>query len=327
MTTPTPRADRTTSRRTSATRLAVCLGAPLALGCTALAVAPGAQAAPATPVPATAPGTDAPGTEAAETTGWVRAGHLSPGTPKADVTLTPFSGGDPVTIRGVAFSDVTDYLRVPQGLYTLAIRAEDQPDSQPMVTANVQVDAGSASTVIATGEDGPAQVQVVTDDLTPPADDKAKVRLISAASTSEPVTATVVDGPVLADEVTTGSATGYAEVEAQTWDIDVTAGDVDAPASSIPVEAGGVYTLLVLGDDAGGLELQAIQDSAGSGPMPQGGVDTGAGGLAAPTGTGTGAGGDASALLAPAAGTALAVALGGALVLRTRTRRHLEETG
>lgn len=304
------------------------IGAPLALGCAALAIAP-AQAAPAAhdaaaAAPATTSLVDAqPGTEAAETTGWVRAGHLSPGTPKADVTLTPFSGGDPVTLRGVEFSDVTGYVRVPQGLYALAIRAEDQPDSQPMVTANIQVDAGSASTVIATGEEGAAQVQVVTDDLTPPAEDKAKVRLISAASTTEPVTAQVVGGPVLAEDVTTGSATGYAEVEAQTWAVDVTAGDVTAPASSIPVEAGGVYTLLVLGDDAGGLELQAIQDGAGSGAMPEGGVDTGAGGLA-PGATG---GHDASALTAPAAGAGLAAVLAGALVLRTRTRRSVEETG
>lgn len=260
---------------------------------------------------ATAPAADAD-------TGWVRAGHLSPATPKADITLTPFSGGDPVTIEGVSFSDITDYARVPVGIYTLAIRPAGEPEALPMVSASVRVDPGTASTVIATGEDGPVDVQVIDDDLTPPTDGEAKVRLISAASTSEPVTASVVDGPVLASEVTTGSATGYAEVAAQTWDIDVVAGDATAPASSVPVEAGGVYTLLVLGNDDDGLTLSAVQDSAGSGQMPTGGVDTGAGGLA-DAAPGAGAGSSATTPAVLAAGALLLV---GAAFGATRLRRE-----
>lgn len=267
-------------RRGKFTAAAIAAGLGLVTAPILAAASASPVAASASPIAASAEQAASATEEAAQSIGWVRAGHLSPGTPKADITLTPFSGGDPLTIRGVAFADVTDYLRVPAGLYTLAIRAEDQPDAQPMVTANVVVAEGSASTVIATGEDGPAQVQVVSDDLTPPSEGTAKVRLISAAGTDEPVTASVVDGPTLAEDVTTGSATGYAEVAAQTWDIEVAAGDTTAPAASIAVEAGGVYTLLVLGDDVDGLELQAIQDSAGTGSMPQGGVDTGAGGTA-----------------------------------------------
>lgn len=305
-----PTTRRTPLVRTAAVSTLLGLTAALALGTAGAATAaPAATASGAATAPSAAP--------ADADTGWVRAGHLSPATAKADITLTPFAGGDPVTIEGVEFSDITDYARVPVGIYTLAIRPAGEPEALPMVSATVRVDPGTASTVIATGEEGPVDVQVINDDLTPPADGEAKVRLISAASTTEPVTASVVDGPVLAADVTTGSATGYAEVAAQTWDIDVMAGDAAAPASMVPVEAGGVYTLLVLGNDDDGLTLSAVQDSAGSEMMPTGGVDTGAGGLAEDAGSS-----------APATSTTPAVLAGGALLLAgaafgaTRLRRE-----
>ncbi|SDR74618.1 protein of unknown function [Nocardioides scoriae] len=249
------------------------------------------------------------------TTGWIRAGHLSPGTPKADVRLTPFKGGRTQTLSNVAFGELTDYERVPTGLYTVSlVRAGSPMSAAPMISQNVRVSEGAASTVIATGEGEQVRATVLSDDLTAPPAGQAKVRLVSAATDPGTVDAKVVAGPTLAQDVTTGSSTGYADVGAQTWSVQVAGSDGEGSVTRrVPVEAGGVYTLVALNDAQGGLELKAVQDSGSStaadGAMPTGGVDTGAGGLADSQDGGTGT---LATLLAAA------VAAGGVLLLRRR---------
>lgn len=225
-------------------------------------------------------------TAATTTSGWIRAGHLSPGTPKADVRLTPFAGGRTQTLDSVSFGQLSDYTRVPVGLYTVSlVRAGSPMATAPMISQNVRVAEGAASTVIATGAGDQVRASVLSDDLTPPPSGQAKVRLVSASTDPATVDATIVSGPTLAKGVTTGSSTGYADVDAQTWSIELAGSDgKDSVVRRVPVQAGGVYTLVALNTAQGGLALKAIQDSGSStttaGAMPTGGVDTGAGGLA-----------------------------------------------
>lgn len=222
-------------------------------------------------------------------TGWVRVGHLSPDTPKAEIQLTSFAGGDTETLGEAEFGDLSGYERVPVGLYTLSLLAVDDAGAEPMLTRNVEVREDGATTIVATGEGDRVRASVLEDDLAPPADGQAKVRLISAANQPEALRASVVDGDVLARDLATGSATGYAQVPARTWEVELAAGDGPGEVSQVALEAGGVYTLVALDAPGDGLELRAVQDSGSStserGSMPVGGVDTGAGGMA--TGSGS----------------------------------------
>lgn len=224
----------------------------------------------------------------APSNGWIRAGHLSPGTPKADVWLTPFAGGRTQVLSSVSFGDFSAYARVPSGLYTVALAEAGSPTSAaPMISQNVRIRPDAALTVVATGTGDGVNTSVLVDDLTPPDTGQARVRLVSASIDPPRIDAQVVDGPTLAQGVRTGGATGYASVAAQTWSIRVagSAGDADAVVNRVPVEAGGVYTLVAINTGDGSLALRAVRDSASSmsaeGAMPTGGVDTGAGGLAA----------------------------------------------
>lgn len=297
--------DRTATQQRSYTGAAAVLVATLlALAGGLVSAAPAAAAAPA-----------ASAVTADSTTGWIRAGHLSPGTPKADVRLTPFRGGQAQTLSNVAFGELTDYERVPTGLYTVSlVRAGSPTSAAPMISQNVRVSEGAASTVIATGKGEQVRATVLSDDLTAPSVGQAKVRLVSAATDPSSVDAEVVAGPTLAEDVTTGSSTGYADVDAQTWSVQVAGSDGGPTVTrQVPVKAGGVYTLVALNDAQGGLQLKAVQDSgsstAANGAMPSGGVDTGAGGLAGSQDTG--AGSLATLLVA-------AVLAGGLVVLRRR---------
>lgn len=265
-------------------------------------------------------------TTAGGPTGWIRAGHLSLGTPKADVRLTPFEGGRPEVLANVSFGQLTDYERVPTGLYTVSlVRAGSPMSAAPMISQNVRVSEGGAATVVATGSGDDVRTTVLADDLTAPPTGQAKVRLLSAATDPATIDATVVGGPSLAQDVATGSSTGYADVDAQTWSIEIAGSDgTGAITRRVPVEAGGVYTLVALDGVGGELELRAVQDSASStaadGAMPSGGVDTGAGGLS-PGRTGDAHGHDpVTALTASVLGSGSLALIGlvGVLGLRRR---------
>lgn len=253
--------------------------------------------------------------EQAEPTGWLRVGHLSPGTPKVEVRLTPFAGGEPTTLTEAAFGDLSDYQRLPVGLYTVGLLPADQPQGSPMLSRSVEVVEGGARTVVATGEGDDIRATVLDDDLTPPPAGEAKVRLVSAVNGVDAVDATVVDGPVLASGLGSGSATGYADVAAQDWEVTLAASGtdvVDGVRNTVTVEPGGVYTLVALDTAQGGLELRAVQDSGAStdrgGAMPTGGVDAGGGGLAP----------EATSPTPWLVGSGLLLALAGAVAVRGR---------
>lgn len=262
-----------------ATALAALLGALLLVLTGALTGAAGAATTPG----GAGEGSDGP-------TGWLRVGHLSPDTPKAQVRLTPFAGGDPEVLTEASFGDLSDYERLPVGLYSVALLPVGEADAAPMLSRSVEVTEGSARTVVATGEGDDVRATVLDDDLTPPAAGQAKVRLVSAVNGADAVDASVVGGPDLATDLGSGSATGYAEVPAQEWAVTLQASGASGPGtqSTVGVRAGGVYTLVALDAPDGGLELRAVKDGAGStaatGAMPTGGVDAGGGGLAADAG-------------------------------------------
>lgn len=220
-------------------------------------------------------------------TGWLRVGHLSPDTPKAQVRLTPFAGGEPSVLTEASFGDLSDYERLPVGLYSVALLPVGEAGATPMLSRSVEVTEGSARTVVATGEGDDVRATVLDDDLTAPAAGQAKVRLVSAVNGADAVDASVVGGPDLATGLGSGSATGYAEVPAQEWAVTLRASGTSGSGteSTVGVRAGGVYTLVALDSADGGLELRAVKDGAGStaatGAMPTGGVDAGGGGLAA----------------------------------------------
>lgn len=221
--------------------------------------------------------------------GWIRGGHLAAGEGSADIRLTPFSGGKTVTVPNVAYGDITPFNSVPAGLYTVAVVAAGSPASAtPMVSASVRVKAGQATSVFAIGKKGEVRSTVLQDDLTAPPEGQARVRLLSAAGTDESVGATLSNGTELASDVPQGKSTGYLAVGAQTWSINVSTSSGAKAMARVPVEAGGVYTLIAAQKATGeGVRLEAVLDANGASTMPRGGVDTGGGWLANSTDAGS----------------------------------------
>jgi len=230
-------------------------------------------------------------------TGWLRIAHLAPAVPAVDIYVTSLDGKTKVKISDEAYGSFTSYRSLQPGVYAVAMRTAGSPStSAPAVTWSVQVKAGQAYTVAAFGTPDQISNRLISDDLTPPAAGKARVRLIQGARSVAPVTVQAVGGPLLAQNVPYGATTGYADVPAGRWALKVTSGGKTA-ATSVDVAAGGVYSLIVVQGKGGALTLKTghnelatdvkgkpmsidVTSDAAAKTAAVGGVNTGLGGTA-----------------------------------------------
>ncbi len=233
--------------------------------------------------------------------GQLRLAHLSPDTPSVDVYVD--SVADPAAgqvFTAVGYGTVSEYRTVPAGTYAISTRAAGAgPDTPPVLSTTVEVAPGTARTVAGVGPFADVGLEVLEDDLTPPAAGAARLRVVAAASTAPTLDVAVPGGPQVADDVAFADATGYVDVPAGDTGITVTPDGGQATDLPVGVAAGSVYSVLVLDRPGGGLTVRTVLDAAGSAVVPSGGVEAGAGG-AAPAG-------DPSASVAP-------TAVGGSLV-------------
>jgi Domain of unknown function (DUF4397) len=261
----------------------------------------------AVPAATAAGATTGPGT-AASGTAWIRLAHLSPDTPAVDVYLYAF--GNPrarTVLRHVGYGDVSGYLPVPGGAYSVAMRAAGAPaTSPPVLSSSTRVASGAAYTVLAVGPRPGLRLRVFHDDLTTPAG-KALVRVVQASMKHSRVTVSL-GGKTIGSQLPFTSVTPYQAVAPGQATLAVTGGT----RSRVTLTAGSIHTLVVL-DGAKGLEVTYLEDANGSSQLPVGGPETGLGGTA-PHGPGS-----PLPWLALIAGGSV-VALGGGLRLR-RTRR------
>ncbi|TDN46272.1 uncharacterized protein DUF4397 [Curtobacterium flaccumfaciens] len=218
---------------------------------------------------------------AATDDGWLRVGHLSPDTKSVDVELSSLSGGKKVfELDDVTYGQVSKYTELAAGTYVLSMRASDAPDLTPVVSTDVTVRGGDASTVVAYGKNTALKTAAYTDDLEQPGDGKSKLRLVQAATTAKKVDVSTSDGTAIASDAAFGTATQYATVDAGKWDLDISGGGQTGSAD-VDLAGNTVSTLFVLDDSKGDLTIVPVTDAAATAATPTGGVQTGGGGTAA----------------------------------------------
>lgn len=261
--------------------------------------------------------------EASGSGGWIRLAHLSPDTPSVNVALTSFSDSlSMIELKDVSYGDVSTYTKVPAGRYVASMTpAGGSKDSTPAITQAVTVENGKAYTVAAVGRNADLTGKVLVDDLQPPKEGQAKIRLLQATTAVESVTVTAMGGPVLARDAAFGTATGYAEVKSGAWSLElVPTGSTAAPViAEAAVTSGSVNTVIVLDNPAGGVTAKVIKDASGVKTAPKKGIETG-GGATATDVIATPAATSLSWGLVPTVGASALLLAGLALVL-VRARR------
>ena len=213
--------------------------------------------------------------------GYVRLAHLSPDTPAVDVYLKSEAGAvDDQKFDGVAYGAMSNYLRLPAGTYSVAMRkAGAAASTPPVLTTQVTVDDGGAYTVAGVGRYADLGLRVLEDDLKLPGSDESKIRIIQASVRAPVLDVGGANGVSIADRVAFATTTDYREVNPGKWTVKVQPSGCGR-TSHLPctLGAGNVYSLLVLDDKKGGLKPDLHIDSTRQGGVPQGGVATGAGG-------------------------------------------------
>jgi hypothetical protein len=215
---------------------------------------------------------------AASGTGWVRCANLSPGNPAVDIYLLAFgNSGNPTVLRHVSYGDVSSYMAVGAGQYTVAMRPVGaSASSPPIVSANFMVSAGTNYTVASLGPASARRIEVLRDEMAAPKG-SALIRVIQASLKQDQVTISY-GGDVLAQQLAFGGVTSYMSVRPGTQTVTFSASGHQT-TMSVTLAAGSVHTIVVL-DSSSGLKVDNLTDAAGSSAAPMGGAATGFGGMA-----------------------------------------------
>ena len=207
---------------------------------------------------------------AAQDEAYVRVVHASPDAPNVDVWVD----GE-IVLTDVPFTAVSEYLSLPAGTYNVQVTATGATD--PVIDADLSLEAGTSYTVAATGLLADIAPVVLTDDRAP-ASGQAKLRVFHASpSAPASVDVAVTDGPVLVEGLAFPEATGYLTVDAGTYPLEIrAAGETDAALTlEATLAAGENYTAIAMdGGDAGvqvivATEAMSMPDTAMAQPaMP-----------------------------------------------------------
>jgi Domain of unknown function (DUF4397) len=203
---------------------------------------------------------------------------MSPNTPACDVYLYDF--GNPhaeVVLKHVGYGDVSSYLAIGSGQYTVAMRAAGAaPTSSPILSSSVNVAAGGSYTIAAMGAASALRLDFLRDQLSSPRG-RALVRVIQASLRQHKVT--ITDGNhVLARQLPFASVSAYQVVSVGEQRLRCM-GENSNAAQSVNLAADTIHTLVVL-DTPSGIHVGTLEDAAGSSIMPAGPADTGLGGTA-----------------------------------------------
>ncbi len=215
----------------------------------------------------------------ADTGTYVRLAQLAPD--GGGVAMTVTSASDPsktVMLPAAMYGGVSDYQRLEPGDYVVAIRPSGE-NGPPAVTAALKAVAGASYTLAAVGKTTTTGLTILTDDLTPPTNGGARLRVVSAAADAATLDVRGPGGSPIALGLAAGQAGPYRAVPAGTLTLSASAAGSAPTPLSVGVGANQVVTVVVVSDN-GTLAARPHVDAAGPVAVPPGPVDAGYGGAA-----------------------------------------------
>lgn len=221
----------------------------------------GREAKQTAPVQTEAGGTlaAAPAAQAAaqRDTALVRVLYAIPGGTVADVFA-----GDAVAFNQLGYRSLSPYQELPAQRTTFRLRPAGKDTAEPLAEEGEGLAAGKHYTVVIfPGEkDHPAAMRVLSDDLVPPAEGKAKVRVVNASPDAGKV-GVFVGGrtSALVKGVAVQTASDYAEIDPVQGTLEVRHDDkVIANVPNTSIEPGTLYTVFLMGRMAERRGLEAM---------------------------------------------------------------------
>jgi hypothetical protein len=193
----------------------------------------------------------------------VRIGHCSPDAPNVDVHVD----GDPA-FEDVAFGDLSDYAMLSTGDHDIRVVPAGGGDA--VIETSLELETGTAYTVLATGVLADIEPTVFIDEPGEPPSNRAHVRFIHASPDAPNVSIRVVDGPELFANVGFREASAYEAVDDGTYDLEVRPmGDDEAVLTldDVSLPGGTAYSAVAIGQVSdGSLDAVLAEDAMASLP-------------------------------------------------------------
>ncbi|TYR81219.1 DUF4397 domain-containing protein [Priestia megaterium] len=204
---------------------------------------------------------------AASQNAMLRVVHASPDTPKVDI----YVDGKAV-IHSASFKEATDYLNLSAGSHKVEIFSAGTKNA--VISTNLTVEVGKAYTLATINKLAKLELKVLEDDMTV-AKGKAKVRAGHFSPDAPAVKIGVVDELTLFENTSFKQVTDYAELDAGTYDLSITAAEGDNKVldlADMNLEVNTVYTVLAI-NTADHIEPLVLKDhTAMPSEMPKTGV-------------------------------------------------------
>jgi hypothetical protein len=179
---------------------------------------------------------------------------------------------DQKVFDSIAFKTVTPYQELSNERHSFRLLPTGQDNAPPAVETGETLMSGKHYTIVVMPDtNDKLKLQVVNDNLVPPATDKAEVRVIHASPDAGEVDVVAKQGnKKLFSGINAGSDTRYTEVDPMTSALEIRPGGKDNALVSLPnakFDKGKLYTIIVAGRNNGMPKIQAvvIEDGIGTG--------------------------------------------------------------
>jgi hypothetical protein len=196
--------------------------------------------------------------------------HAVPGLAAVDLFA-----GDTKAFAGAAYKSATAYQELSSAKGSFRLRLAGQDAAEPLVEESEGFDIGHQHTIVAVpargmfARAGGAELRLLADEFAAPAAGKARVRVFNASPDLDELDLYV---PGRAEPVVKGAkfgaASGFVEVEPTAAGVEVRRVGENITTLSVPgmkIEAGGLYTVFVVGGTKGAskLEVFVVEDRLG----------------------------------------------------------------
>lgn len=183
--------------------------------------------------------------------------HASPDAPAVDVCAN-----GQAAFQGAAFPGATSYATLDEGTYAVRVTASGAGcGGAGVINADLPISAGQDVSVVAVNRLAQIEPLVLVDNNAAPAAGKAKVRFVHASPDAPTVDITLTDGTTLFDNVSFKQSSGYLEVAAGSYDLQVrdeTGTAVVLTLNGTALGAGNIYTVFAVGLFNGTPALNAL---------------------------------------------------------------------
>jgi hypothetical protein len=181
----------------------------------------------------------------------VRVGHFSPDAPAVDV----YANGGAI-LTDVSFGELSEYLEVPGGTYTIEVVAAGADPADGAVIGPVDLDfaAGSMTTVAATNVLESIEAKVLTD-APVPQDGIAQVRVIHYSADAPGVDIALDGGDVVVENLEYPNAAGYLDLPEGEYDLEIRptgTTDVAFDIDPLMLDGGNSFSVFAIGSLADG---------------------------------------------------------------------------